>query len=73
MSIAQIARFSAAYASFAKLVLVSSRGTSSVEGSFSGERGLPSSIGHGIWYTRSVQPASALADDYPALTWLAQQ
>src|SRR5437763_1301366 len=31
MSIAQIARFSAAYASFAKLVLVSSRGTSRVE------------------------------------------
>ena len=52
MSIAQIARFSAAYASFAKLEPVSSRGTSRVGPG----RALPSGIPYGIWYTRGLQP-----------------
>src|SRR6267154_35183 len=53
MSIAVIARFSAAYASLAKLVLVSSRGTSRPGLG----RGLASGIGYGIWYTRAPQSA----------------
>src|SRR5205807_2262806 len=63
MSIAVIARFKAAYASFAKLLLVSSRGTSRAgRSSFSTGRSWASGMAHGIWYTRAPQPAFTTPD-----------